>query len=83
MKQGFCSLSSEDFSSVSDISAQLLCPRADVLPLHYTTVEPSGPDDARARVFVHVLYINPSGGTLPSKEGQLPNWSLRLSVEAG
>ena len=28
-------------------------------------------------------YINPSGGTLPSKEGQLPNWSLRLSVEAG
>ena len=27
------------------------------------------------------FYINPSGGTLPSNEGQLPNWSLRLSVE--
>ena len=30
-----------------------------------------------------LIDINPSGGTLPSKEGQLPNWSLRLSVEAG
>ena len=32
--------------------------------------------------FVCNTDINPSGGTLPSKEGQLPNWSLRLSVEA-
>ena len=27
------------------------------------------------------ININPSGGTLPSNEGQLPNCSLRLSVE--
>ena len=36
------------------------------------------------RVYIRYLLYQPycSGGTLPSNEGQLPNWSLRLSVEA-
>ena len=37
---------------------------------------------SRIRYLILVIrYYNPSGGTLPSNEGQLPNCSLRLSVE--